>query len=544
MGCLKNLVITVAGNVGHRPEQLKKWVEANDGRWVPRVTKDTTHVICSKDEWKKATENVAMAQRFGVRIVSYDWLEDSLQRGRKLGEKKYLWTAISKQRKKQKQMKRLGKMNDTRQFKQGVQKAYDDTGSGTSSRFVPCTQRSGFFVSSLAELQAKREQREQHKDEQVQNPEPVVNKEGEKDDDGLEKDQQNPTLESTSSTPPPNTPSKSTITARTPSSTIKSSPSPSIPRQDLESTPPKPPHSPTSPPATTALDRDNANTIPPSPPSPVPPTNPNSLKDNYHIYVDPTSFPYDITLTRPNLFRNLHAHYTLRLFESNTKPHTYTTVARYRPPTTDAWPSANNLINTPGIPGITYPPPSPPSPTTSTTPQAPFLHTIPQTPTPHLWKKALCPLNTPHEHAFRAFRTAFHTLTLLRWEERVSPAVEALQHARARVLNLEPFFYRRPAPPASCGLLPAVEIPGEAYVRAEVGEEEGGLGLRGMEVMLNREGICGRRVVMEVEARRRREVEEAEEEERKRKERKERERGKAGVRKGRSVRESFFFYDH
>jgi hypothetical protein len=56
MGCLKNLVITSVGDVGYRPEQLRKWVEANSGRWVTTVTKNLTHLICSKECWKRGNE--------------------------------------------------------------------------------------------------------------------------------------------------------------------------------------------------------------------------------------------------------------------------------------------------------------------------------------------------------------------------------------------------------------------------------------------------------------------------------------------------------
>jgi hypothetical protein len=62
MGCLKNLVITSVGDhgAGKGNEQLKRWVEANGGRWQPRVSKNITHVICSKEAWKKNAEAGAL----------------------------------------------------------------------------------------------------------------------------------------------------------------------------------------------------------------------------------------------------------------------------------------------------------------------------------------------------------------------------------------------------------------------------------------------------------------------------------------------------
>jgi hypothetical protein len=134
MGCLKNLVITAIGALGpsRGNEQLKRWVEANGGRWQPRVTKGITHVICSKDAWKKNIDagmsalkcslamryaNIATVQQAkklsGVFIVDFDWLNDSLQKKRKLAEKKYTWEVIRKQRRTQKEIKRLAPKSDS-----------------------------------------------------------------------------------------------------------------------------------------------------------------------------------------------------------------------------------------------------------------------------------------------------------------------------------------------------------------------------------------------------------------------------------------------
>jgi hypothetical protein len=98
MGCLKGLIITSSGDIGHKPEQLKKWVDANDGKWAPRVQKGVTHLICSQEVWKKEGDAVGQASKLGAHIVSFDWLEDSLQRGRKLSEKKYLCKTIRNER--------------------------------------------------------------------------------------------------------------------------------------------------------------------------------------------------------------------------------------------------------------------------------------------------------------------------------------------------------------------------------------------------------------------------------------------------------------
>lgn len=55
MGILKGLIISVAGDLGSGKgnEQLKKWVDTNGGQWALRVTKAVTHLICSKEAYKK-----------------------------------------------------------------------------------------------------------------------------------------------------------------------------------------------------------------------------------------------------------------------------------------------------------------------------------------------------------------------------------------------------------------------------------------------------------------------------------------------------------
>jgi hypothetical protein len=114
MGILKNLTITSAGALAFPPAQLKKWTEAHSGRWVSVPGPGTTHVIASKDAWKKKTDTVRAALDAGAWVVSYDWLEDSLQRGRRLAEKRYEWTFLRQQRKMRREMARLGEIHDGR----------------------------------------------------------------------------------------------------------------------------------------------------------------------------------------------------------------------------------------------------------------------------------------------------------------------------------------------------------------------------------------------------------------------------------------------
>lgn len=53
------------------------------------------------------------AKEFGAFVVSYDWLEDSLQSGRKLAERKYTWEVLRDRRRNKKEMLRKGPLVDS-----------------------------------------------------------------------------------------------------------------------------------------------------------------------------------------------------------------------------------------------------------------------------------------------------------------------------------------------------------------------------------------------------------------------------------------------
>jgi hypothetical protein len=112
MGILKNLTISATGTLAFAPVQLRKWTEAHSGRWTPTPGRGTTHLIASKDAWKKKTDAVRAALDAGAFVVSYDWLEDSLQKGRRLSEKKYEWSFLRQQRKMRRDMVKLGERYD------------------------------------------------------------------------------------------------------------------------------------------------------------------------------------------------------------------------------------------------------------------------------------------------------------------------------------------------------------------------------------------------------------------------------------------------
>jgi hypothetical protein len=153
MAVLSNLVIAIAGALPAEPANIKKWVEANGGRWSAQVNERVTHLVTSKDAWKKVTDQVYRATELGIQIVSYDWFEDSLQRKRKLSEKKYTWDTIDKDRKRKRELKKLGASADGKRFIDGCNEIRRLTGSGTSKKLPsarkPKPSKSFFFAPTI-----------------------------------------------------------------------------------------------------------------------------------------------------------------------------------------------------------------------------------------------------------------------------------------------------------------------------------------------------------------------------------------------------------
>jgi hypothetical protein len=90
MAILSHLVVAIAGTLPADSNNIKKWVEANGGKWSPRVEERVTHLIASKEAWKSVTDPVMKAMQSNIFIVSYDWQRRStlgtssreIQRGR------------------------------------------------------------------------------------------------------------------------------------------------------------------------------------------------------------------------------------------------------------------------------------------------------------------------------------------------------------------------------------------------------------------------------------------------------------------------------
>lgn len=126
----KGKVLTFIGDFGEsRPkEKIKNWVVHGGGHFRSKVSSDTTHLIVSERAWGRQdapgttlrlfvfltslTSSLivkeALAGSSKMHIVTWDWIEDSLGKGRKQSEKTYSWTKIEeKAQKKRKQKEKL-----------------------------------------------------------------------------------------------------------------------------------------------------------------------------------------------------------------------------------------------------------------------------------------------------------------------------------------------------------------------------------------------------------------------------------------------------
>ncbi|KAF6221291.1 hypothetical protein HO133_002146 [Letharia lupina] len=96
---LKRFTIAITGYFGEQrsSEQMRKWIHNNGGIFAYNVSPKITHLVCSKEDFKK---NVAMVQKARqlrtVKIVSWDWLEDTLMKEHPMKESEYLMAPLVK----------------------------------------------------------------------------------------------------------------------------------------------------------------------------------------------------------------------------------------------------------------------------------------------------------------------------------------------------------------------------------------------------------------------------------------------------------------
>lgn len=453
MAILKGLTIAVTGTQDHDNARIKRWIDANGGRYSPRVLSGVTHLITGKDAWKQSSDAVQIAIKLGVFVVTFEWLEDSLHKKRKLAEKQYTWEHIAQMKRMKSQMKKLGPQASKKQFNDGCEEIEKITGSGTSKSRRPRVRISRPrkstsvltvdwhvpFVPAAEVLKMKREKRDAVKAKKV--AQGAATKKTEEAD----------TDHAASNAPP------SSTAELVSSSTYASSHALSTTSFQSVSTTPE-----------------------------VEANKKTSLKDLYHYYLDSTGFEYKIILTRCNLRANEITRYRLSLLESHTKPYVYCTLIEYFPP------GAGYKINSgqacikalldfektvhkgaaPSMAVNAAPDGSqedktevltasrpPPHQDFHHHPEAERLRALLVPPTASaappsadkVYKSLIAPMSSDFATAWRTFRHAFRDLTLLSWEERFDIS-KILYKRRASHFAIEPFVYLRPKQGLPLGL--------------------------------------------------------------------------------------------
>ncbi|CAD6575326.1 MAG: hypothetical protein ASARMPREDX12_001535 [Alectoria sarmentosa] len=96
---LKGFIIAITGDFGERRsfEQMRHWTQVNGGTFAHDISSEVTHLVCSKERFKKNVIMVQKARRLRtVKIVSYDWFEDSLLKRYPQKEFDYLMAPLIK----------------------------------------------------------------------------------------------------------------------------------------------------------------------------------------------------------------------------------------------------------------------------------------------------------------------------------------------------------------------------------------------------------------------------------------------------------------
>ncbi|KAF2709996.1 hypothetical protein K504DRAFT_501293 [Pleomassaria siparia CBS 279.74] len=507
MAILSKLVISASGGVGPGKDhsQLRKWVENNGGKWLPKPNETITHLICSKEHWKGKVEAVTTAVEHGVHVVSYDWLEDSLQGGRKLAEKKYTWIAIHKERKKKKEFLKMGKKADAIKFNKGCDVAREETRSGKSrpkptstaaSSTGPSSSRAWggkgtLFVSSLEELKKKRAEREAKAAAEKRLKTIVAwgSNANANVPDGV-----TDVVDLTEHPAETNSTAAQTGLPHNSISVTLSAASKPIEPTMASSNPPPPttPFDQTLLPLPTAAPKPKRGLKAPAA-KPEPPKA-EKLTDNYHIFMDSTGFEYNLMLHRTNISQNTLAQYQIRVYESNIKPPVYCTFIRYFPPATthsDARSSVSLEIDGAEVTGSGSPQSASPSNATANElhPNMAYAKSLVQLPStrPSMspYRTLLAPINSDYATAFFAFRAAFHELTFLTWEERLDGG-RTVQSQRAWQRGVEPFIWKRPdlgLPVGDMPPLPGMRLP-VVFGQQDGSAETGSLRLPGMDIKI------------------------------------------------------------
>ncbi|KAI9843227.1 MAG: hypothetical protein M1838_002723 [Thelocarpon superellum] len=148
---LRNLQIGLTGDFGapRSHENMRRWIENNGGTFTDTVDKHTTHLISSWEAYKSKAPAVRKAVKLGgsLRIVSFDWLEDSLLRGACKRERQYLLSTLEKDKRKMDREKLKAEADAKLRFDKGCNASEEELLS--SSYHVYCDATNFEYAVSL-----------------------------------------------------------------------------------------------------------------------------------------------------------------------------------------------------------------------------------------------------------------------------------------------------------------------------------------------------------------------------------------------------------
>lgn len=446
MAILSRTTIAATGKLQHDITKIKKWVEANGGRWCSKPTSKLTHLIATQEAWKAKNSAVKKAQELGAEIVTLDWLEDSLQRKRYLKETKYTFESIDKIKKQRKTLKRLGVEADGKKFIEGCTLIRELTGSGMSDAAIAKVKISNVFFFQTKSNPGDRKKKTQVKAKASASP---------------------PVLAHPLAPAPP----------------IVSAPAKPHSRKDLyhyyqdatgfeyKITLVRSRYS------TNSSTRYQVGLLESH-------AKPHTYATIVQYMPMPKAPPMPTGTASPQTGDPLKG---LREFLS--KPQVETSQ-----PMTGS--NANATQDPPGkLKPLSCRWPEVVCRGATNTPTPQQSSTNVSLPSPEQkFTTHVCPLNSTYDVAWRAFRDVFRDLTLLRWEDRFDDKERTLQKMRAKVHNSEPFIYHRPLLGMPTGIVP--QGFGFSFEDLDDGYRWNKFGLPALECPLSRDGMLGSDILL------------------------------------------------
>ncbi|KAL5339905.1 hypothetical protein BJX70DRAFT_142715 [Aspergillus crustosus] len=114
------------GDFGNETNKIPRWIVANGGTYSTEITNSVTHLISTREAYVQNDLAVVEAKWLkNVRIVSYDWLSESLLLNNRIPRKTtpYQWDAIFKDEKQKRQAEKAASKGQTKPTHQQERKA-------------------------------------------------------------------------------------------------------------------------------------------------------------------------------------------------------------------------------------------------------------------------------------------------------------------------------------------------------------------------------------------------------------------------------------